>query len=166
MKKILVGFAVAFSGMANADGYATGSAGVINFDGGNFNYYPGVVIFGVGYRVNSMLSIEGRVGTGLWDGYIDQYNLGIDSYLGVFVKPTIPVENGAFLYGLAGFGRGSVTQTAPSYSYTAEDSGFSFGAGFSAPMNVSSDITGEWVRLFSGEGYTVSQFALGVALSF
>lgn len=154
------------AGGASAEGYLSGNLGVVNLAGEGYNYYPGMISAGLGYKVNTMLSIEGRAGIGLWNGYIDNLDLRINSYFGGFFKPTIPIENGSFLYGLVGFGRGSVTEDAPSYVLTVEESGFSFGAGFSTPLNVSSDLTGEWVRLFAGDGFTVSQFSLGVSTSF
>lgn len=131
---------------------------------------PSAISFKYGVQFNPNFAVETRLGTGLSDGDVTisgtRVSVGVDSFIGIYLKGIIPVTNHFAPYGMVGYTNAKLKLKSGAFSETASDSDFSYGAGADFPVSKNVSLNLEIARLFSGDGYKVDAVSLGATYKF
>ena len=111
------------------------------------------------------LSIEGRLITGMADDSINisgtDVSVEIDSVFSIFLKGDIPVLN-VNLYGLLGHTTGKITGKTTTSTFSADDSGLSYGFGVEGKLNDALWLNAEYVMYINESIYDYSGINFGI----
>lgn len=131
-----------------------------------------------GTRLTENFSVEGRFGLGVGDESksIDTAfgpgtgSVEVDHFYGVYAVGHLPLSNSFKLYGVAGYTQGEVTATVTldaggTGSFTADDSGFSYGFGGSVKAGQGS-VDVEYMSYLDESGYDITALSVGYTMSF
>lgn len=153
------------------ESYLGGQFSQITYDEDGFSdAEPTAIIGRLGYFFADHFAIETRLGFGLADDSISvpggEIDLEVDSMIGFYGLGNLPVTDVFSVYALAGLTRGELTASANGYSFTADDSGFSYGAGVQARFNKSVSAHLEYMSYLDESDYSVSGLAIGMNVHF
>ena len=86
----------------------------------------------------------------------------IDDFLGLYIKPMLPISDAVTLYGLLG-----VAETTVDTNFGDEDDDdISYGLGVSAKLQHNLDLFAEYVSLYDDDDVEINGFNLGATLRF
>jgi len=127
----------------------------------------GITVRG-GYFLVDNFALEARLGTGLSDDSVNglPVDLELDQLFGVYAVGHLPVNNAFSFYGILGFSYAEATVSAPGVSVTADDDGFSFGAG--VQVNFTPQVSGqlEYVSYLNKSDYDLNAASIGLSYNF
>lgn len=131
---------------------------------------PSAISFKYGVQFNPNFAVETRLGTGLSDGDVNisgiPVSVGVESFIGIYLKGIIPVGNRFAPYAMVGYTNAKLKLKSGAFSDTASDSDFSYGAGADFPVSKNVSLNLEVARLFTGDGYKVDAVSLGATYKF
>ena len=122
-----------------------------------FRTYP--IMFQLGYRVNSYISLEARY---IRDNSTVKYSRGntnnrnysdyptIFSNRGLYLKASYPIDKFSF-YTLLGYGKVSLTNIKGAKRY---EKGFQWGGGLSYKLSKHLKVFADYTRVYSGKGFS------------
>ena len=153
--------------------YIGGQFAQVTYDEDGFSEAEPTALIGrLGYFFADHFAMETRLGFGLGDDSIDangyDIDLEVDSLIGFYGLGNLPLNDMFSVYALAGLTRGELTAEADGYgvSVTADDSGFSYGAGVQARFNHSVSAHVEYMSYLDESDYSVSGLAVGFNVHF
>lgn len=153
--------------------YVGGQFAQITYDEDGFSEAEPTAIIGrLGYFFADHFAMETRLGFGLGDDSINAYgydiDVEVDTMIGFYGLGNLPLNDMFSVYALAGLTRGELTAKADGYnaSATADDSGFSYGAGVQARFNQSVSAHLEYMSYLDESDYSVSGLAAGINFHF
>ncbi len=103
-----------------------------------------------GYQINRYLAIEGRYWAGGDDSFTTPTGRNVDTDIdawGIYVKPIYPVTGKISVYGLLGYAHVKYKMSAPLYSETWNEGGFSWGLGASYRITENFSIFADYTQL-------------------
>lgn len=179
MKKHLATAIVAASFAFVSSSAFANSAGT-GYVGGLFSHYTyeesgvseklnptGITVRG-GYFFTDNFAVETRLGTGLSDDSVSglPVDLELDQLFGVYAVGHLPVNNAFSFYGLLGFSYAEATVSAPGFSVSADDDGFSYGVG--VQVNFTPQVSGqlEYVSYLDKSDYDLNAASIGLSYNF
>lgn len=153
--------------------YIGGQFAQITYDEDGFSEAEPTALIGrLGYFFADHFAIEARLGFGLSDDSINasgfDVDVEVDSMVGFYGLGNLPLNDVFSVYALAGLTRGELTADVDGYdaSATADDSGFSYGAGVQARFNESVSAHVEYMSYLDESDYSVSGLAVGLNVHF
>lgn len=141
-------------------------------DDANVEVDPSALVGRFGYFVTDYFSLETRAGFGIgddeaeWDGYSTGVNVEIDYLFGAYGVGHLPINDMLSVYALAGFTQGEFTAEAGPYSYSDDDSGFSYGIGGQANFTPAVAATVEYTSYLDKSDYEISAISAGLNYQF
>lgn len=144
-----------------------------NLYGLNAESSPSAVRGVLGFEINPNLAIEGMVGLGMGDdkvtlnGYtVPGVKMDIDSMLGLYVKPKFML--GPDLEGFVRLGFAQLKGSISGYGekWTANESSFSYGLGFSYALNQKTSLNVDYMTYLDKDDAKVNGFTFGVGYKF
>lgn len=140
----------------------------------------------LGKQFNPYFAAEVRGGVGIADDstnvkayyysgyYRYTYNvdvsMGVDSYVGLYGKAMLPLDNGVSLYGMLGVTNGKMKATAKQsgYSFSISDSATSASYGVGADFFITKELglNVEYAHLWDDTGYDVNALSAGLKYKF
>jgi len=146
------------------------SSGAYNEDGFD-EVKPTMLVGKYGKYINSVFSMEGRLGLGLQDDSIKYFGteltLDIDSLIGVYGIGNVNLNESSSVYGLIGFTRAEATVSASGFgSDSSSESGLSFGVGANLGVSDSVSLNLEYTQYLNKSDFDLSAIALGVTFGF
>jgi len=128
------------------------------------------VMLELGYQFNKYVSVEGRYSTSIGDDIDDLASSSDVSAWGLFVKPMLPLSQRATVYGLVGYSKTDASNTLNVTGIDIDESGFSWGLGFSLDMDEDWTLFGEYIRWYDDGvdqyDHVVDGFGVGVFYRF
>lgn len=142
----------------------------------NIKSDPSAIQLIVGQYVLPIVAIEGRIGKGVGsaDIKLSDVNTGVDMevdrYASLLARVDLPLPNGVFLYGLAGYTEGRLEASALGYSITDKDSGPSYGVGIEINGDANSYLSAEYIQYLDetdgGVDYEYNGFNVNLGVRF
>lgn len=149
------------------ESYVGGQLSLTTYDEAGFSdANPSVIMGRLGYFVVDNFAVEGRLGFGIADDSADGVDFEIDSVAGVYGVGHLPLGNVASAYAVAGFSRVEATASVPGFSYSADDTGFSYGVGIQAKFASALSGNVEYMSYLDKSGYELSAIGLGLNYHF
>lgn len=164
MKKILTAATLLglMSGTAYGNLYGGLSYGFLETEFGSTDFDTPTLNFALGIETTPNLAVEGRLGLGVDDDSNSGFNVEIDDYFALYIKPILPLSNTVSLYGLLGFAETTIETNFGD----EDDNDFSYGFGISAKTSQQLDLFAEYVNLYDDRNVEISGFNLGANLRF
>lgn len=165
MKKILTAATLLglMSGTAHGNSLYGGlSYGFLETEFGSTDFDTPTLNFALGTEVSPHLAVEGRLGLGVDDDTNFGFNVEIDDYFALYLKPILPLSDTVSLYGLFGFAE----ITRETSFGDDDDNDFSYGFGASAKIAPQWDLFAEYISLYDDDDVEISGFNLGANLRF
>ncbi|VAW70876.1 hypothetical protein MNBD_GAMMA12-331 [hydrothermal vent metagenome] len=121
----------------------------------------------MGRNLNSNFAFEARVAQAVDDAqFLSTANIGIDTYVGLYLVGTIPLSKTVSLYGFAGATYMKSSVNVGSVSASGSDNDSSFGAGLKININPSIFVSAEYADLYRKDNLDIRGTSLSFGLTF
>lgn len=129
----------------------------IDFDGGG-EAEPTALFARVGYQINDIFAVEGRIGT----GFDDDENVEVEEMLGVYAKAGIPTSIGLYPYAMIGVTSGEISVGR----FSDDDSDLSYGIGVDYWVTPQFSVGLEYMDYLEVDGADITGLTLGANYRF
>jgi outer membrane autotransporter protein len=145
----------------------------LNDSGSNLESSPTAIRGIVGYELNPNLAIEGLVAFGMND---DNFKVNgatafgtkfeLDNAIGIYAKPKVKFTPELEGFVRAGFARAKGTASGGGQSFSASETGFSYGLGLSYALNKMTSINVDYMSYLDKNDFTATGYTFGVGYKF
>jgi opacity protein-like surface antigen len=154
------GAALSLQAIAGAQegAYIGGGITEANIDFGGSDVEPTALFARIGYQINDIFAVEGRIGT----GFDDDKGVDIDEMLGIYGKAGIPTSVGLYPYVMLGLTSGEISAGR----YSEDDSDISYGIGVDYWVTSQFSVGLEYMDYMDVDGADITGITLGANYRF